>query len=138
MSEEATENTPMMVSAAQANLVASGAASLINQSADKIKKAKMDGPLSFRTLGFLGGLAMILSNGLGIIDRFFSFNFTGALLAIYGLLFGILSKLVQKILGFRFAPSIQLFESIIRSSVSSLYISKNNKSLCWKCPACGV
>ena len=73
-------------------MVASGTATLINASADKIKNAKKDGPLTFRTLGFIGGLAMILSNGLGIIDRFFSFNFTGSMIAIYGVVFGVLSK----------------------------------------------
>lgn len=85
------ENAPLVTSE-QAGMVASGAASLINQSATKIKKAKMDGPLTFRTLGFIGGLAMVVSNGLGIVDRFFSFNFTGSLIAIYGVFFGILSE----------------------------------------------
>ena len=86
-----SEGTPL-VSQAQAGAVAGGAAMLINQSAAKIKKAKLEGPLTFRTLGFIGGLAMIVSNGLGIVDRFFSFNFTGSLLAVYGVLFGVLSK----------------------------------------------
>lgn len=85
------ESTPL-VTTEQAGAVASGAATLINQSAAKIKKAKMEGPLTFRTLGFIGGLAMIVSNGLGIVDRFFSFNFTGCLIAIYGVLFGVLSE----------------------------------------------
>ena len=86
-----TEKSPL-VTDAQASMVASGTASLINASADKIKNAKKDGPLTFRTLGFIGGLAMIVSNGLGIIDRFFSFNFTGSMIAIYGVVFGVLSK----------------------------------------------
>jgi hypothetical protein len=85
------ENTPL-VTTEQASMAASGAATLINASADKIKKARMEGPLTFRTLGFIGGLAMIVSNGFGIIDRFFSFNFTGCLIAIYGVLFGVLSE----------------------------------------------
>jgi hypothetical protein len=86
-----SEGTPL-VSNAQAGAVASGAATLINQSAAKIKKARMEGPLTFRTLGFIGGLAMIVSNALGIFDRFFSFNFSGSLTAVYGVLFGVLSK----------------------------------------------
>lgn len=86
-----SEGTPL-VSSQQAGMVASGTAAFINQSADKIKKAKMDGPLTFRTLGFIGGLAMVVSNGLGIVDRFFSFNFTGSLIAVYGVLFGVLSE----------------------------------------------
>ncbi len=85
------ESTPL-VTQEQAGAIATGTASLINQSADKIKKARMDGPFTFRTLGFIGGLAMVVSNGLGIVDRFFSFNFTGSLIAIYGVLFGVLSK----------------------------------------------
>jgi hypothetical protein len=88
-----TENTPLVVvTTEQAGVAASGVAALINQSADKIKKAKLEGPLTFRTLGFIGGLAMIVSNGLGIVDRFFSFNFTACLIATYGVLFGVLSE----------------------------------------------
>lgn len=85
------ESTPLVTNE-QAGAVATGAAALINQSADKIKKAKMEGPLTFRTLGFIGGLAMIVSNGVGIVDRFFSFNITGSLLGMYGVLFGVLSE----------------------------------------------
>lgn len=91
MPSSSSERSPLVTSE-QAGAVATGAASLINQSADKIKKAKMEGPLTFRTMGFIGGLAMIVSNGLGIVDRFFSFNFTGCLIAVYGVLFGVLSE----------------------------------------------
>jgi hypothetical protein len=85
------EGTPLL----DANTAASAAmvgASAINQAAEKYKKAKFDGPLTFRMLGFLGGWAMIVSNGLGIVDRFFSFNFTGSLIAFWEVLFGVLSK----------------------------------------------
>eukprot|EP00934_Nitzschia_sp_Nitz4_P003910 Nitzschia sp. Nitz4//scaffold32_size149145//59066//59968//NITZ4_002877-RA/size149145-augustus-gene-0.36-mRNA-1//1//CDS//3329548063//3900//frame0 len=90
----AEENTPLVTSD-QAGAVASGAATIINQSAAKIKKARVDGPLTFRTLGFIGGLAMIVSNGLGILDRFFSFNITGSLTAFYGVIFGVLIVLLE-------------------------------------------
>lgn len=95
MSSAATssEDKPL-ISSSQAQVAAVGAASAINEGAAKIKKARMDGPMTFRALGFLGGLAMIVSNGLGIVDRFMSFNFTGSLTAIYGCLFGIMSKLI--------------------------------------------
>jgi hypothetical protein len=46
-------------------------------------------------LGFLGGLAMIVSNLIAILDRFFSFNFSGALIAVYGTMFGILIALIE-------------------------------------------
>jgi hypothetical protein len=89
-----TESAPLLVTSAQATAVATIGAGLINETSDKLKKAKADGPLTFRTLGLLGGLAMILSNGLGIFDRFFSFKFAGSLVAAYGLFFGIISKLL--------------------------------------------
>jgi hypothetical protein len=88
---DAKEGTPLL----DANTAASAAmagASVINQSAEKYKKAKFDGPLTFRMLGFIGGWAMIVSNGLGIVDRFFSFNFPGALIAFWELWFGVLSE----------------------------------------------
>jgi hypothetical protein len=70
-------------------------AGFINSSTEKIKKARAEGPLTFRTLGFLGGLAMIISNGLAILDRFFSFNFAGAMIAFYGVLFGVIITMLE-------------------------------------------
>ena len=88
---EKTENAPL-ISSSQAQVAAAAGAGAINAASSKIKKATQDGPLTFRIMGFIGGLAMIVSNGLGIVDRFMSFNFTGSLIAIYGCLFGIMSK----------------------------------------------
>jgi hypothetical protein len=85
------EGTPLL-DANTASSAAMAGASVFNQAAEKYKKAKFDGPLTFRMLGFLGGWAMIVSNGLGIVDRFFSFNFPGALIAFWEVLFGVLSK----------------------------------------------
>jgi hypothetical protein len=85
------EGTPL-ISAQSAVAAATGGVALINASAEKINAAHRDGPLTFRTLGFLGGWAMLGSNALGITDRFFSFNFSGALTATYGTIFAILSK----------------------------------------------
>ena len=48
--------------------------------------------LTFRMMGFVGGIAMIISNGLAILDRFMGFNWTGALIALYECIFGIMSK----------------------------------------------
>ena len=67
-----------------------GGANFVNESADKIKKARADGPLTFRMLGFLGGLAMVFSNGIAILDRLFSFNYSGFVIAVYGVFFGIM------------------------------------------------
>mmetsp|Transcript_1509 Transcript_1509/g.2109 ORF Transcript_1509/g.2109 Transcript_1509/m.2109 type:complete len:253 (-) Transcript_1509:286-1044(-) len=65
-------------------------AKFVNASADKIKAARAEGPLTFRMLGFLGGLAMVFSNGIAILDRFFSFNYSGFIIAVYGVVFGLI------------------------------------------------
>jgi hypothetical protein len=85
------ESEPLITSS-QAQVAAAAGASAINAASSKIKQATQDGPLTFRIMGFIGGIAMIVSNGLGIVDRFMSFNFTGSLIAIYGCLFGIMSE----------------------------------------------
>jgi hypothetical protein len=87
-----TSEEKPLISSSDAQVVALAGANMINEAGTKIKKATQDGPLTFRIMGFLGGLAMIVSNGLGIVDRFMSFNFSGSLIAIYGCLFGIMSK----------------------------------------------
>ncbi|KAG7342299.1 COPI associated protein [Nitzschia inconspicua] len=89
-----TESAPL-ISSSQAQVAAAAGVSVINEASSKIKKATQDGPLTFRILGFIGGIAMIVSNGLGIVDRFMSFNFTGSLVAIYGCLFGIMITLLE-------------------------------------------
>ena len=70
-------------------------ATFVNESADKIKKARADGPLTFRMLGFLGGLAMIVSNSISFLDRFFSFNYSGFIIGVYGVFFGIIITLLE-------------------------------------------
>eukprot|EP00565_Helicotheca_tamesis_P001378 CAMPEP_0185729832 /NCGR_PEP_ID=MMETSP1171-20130828/7470_1 /TAXON_ID=374046 /ORGANISM="Helicotheca tamensis, Strain CCMP826" /LENGTH=249 /DNA_ID=CAMNT_0028398757 /DNA_START=91 /DNA_END=840 /DNA_ORIENTATION=- len=90
----AKETTQLLDTTAVASGAAIGAAAL-NDAATKVKKARMEGPLSYRILAFLGGLAMIFSNGIAILDRFFSFNFTGSLIAIYGVIFGIIIAILE-------------------------------------------
>jgi hypothetical protein len=94
MVSEATEKKALLDSSAVSGAAVAGAG-LVNASAEKIRQARADGPLTFRMLGFLGGLAMILSNGLAILERFFSFNLAGALIAIYGVFFGTLIVLMD-------------------------------------------
>lgn len=90
MSEQDSLLNTQMVSAG-----AAAGAGFLNASANKIQQAKADGPLTFRILGLLGGLAMIVSNGIAILDRFFSFNFAGALIAFYGVIFGIIITMLE-------------------------------------------
>ena len=91
---EANENQPLLSSSA-VSAAASTGASFVNAGAEKIQAARREGPLTFRMLGFLGGLAMIISNGLSILERFFSFNFAGCLLAVYGVFFGVIIVLMD-------------------------------------------
>jgi hypothetical protein len=91
MSSSKPESAPL-ISSSQAQVAAAAGVSAINAAGEKIKKATQDGPLTFRIMGFIGGIAMIVSNGLGIVDRFMSFNFTGSMIALYGCLFGIMSE----------------------------------------------
>jgi len=74
---------------------ASGGVSLINASAAKIKKDRMEGPMTYRVMAFIGGLAMIFSNSIAILDRFFSFRFASATIATYNCLFGILIATIE-------------------------------------------
>ena len=86
--------TNPLIDNTQATAVAVASAQIINESASQIKKAtSATGFLTFRTLGLMGGIAMILSNFAGVIDRFMSFQFASGLSAFYGIFFGILSKL---------------------------------------------
>ena len=89
-----TPNTPL-INPEVAATAASAGAGLVNQTADKLTKARSEGPLTFRMLGFLGGLAMIASNLIAILDRFFSFNIAGGMIAMYGVMFGIIIALLE-------------------------------------------
>jgi COPI associated protein/EF-hand domain pair len=88
-------STTPLISAQSASAAAATGAGLINAASSQILKAQADGPFTFRMLGFIGGLAMIVSNGIAILDRFFSFNFAGAMIAIYGVFFGIIIALLE-------------------------------------------
>jgi hypothetical protein len=84
----ATEKSNLLLNPEATAAVASAGAGFTNDAFDKIKKARAEGPFDFRVLGFIGGLAMIASNSIAVLDRFFSFNFTGAMIAVYGIIFG--------------------------------------------------
>lgn len=89
-----TESTALIDSTAAAAAAVAGAG-MVNASAEKIKKARAEGPMTYRVMAFIGGLAMIASNGIAILDRFFSFNFSGSLIAIYGVIFGIIISFLE-------------------------------------------
>lgn len=84
-----------LITAAAAQTAAIASVAVINQAGSKIKKASQNGPLTFRMMGFVGGIAMVISNGLAILDRFMGFNWPGALIAFYECIFGIMIVLLE-------------------------------------------
>lgn len=90
-------STPLMsgINAETATAAASSGLSFLNAAGSKILKARDEGPLTFRMLGLIGGLAMMVSNGFSVLSRFFSFNFTGALIALYCVCFGALIVVLE-------------------------------------------
>lgn len=90
-----SESKPLIITPQTAASAAVAGANYVNETASQVQQARADGPLTFRMLGFLGGLAMIVSNAIAPLERFFSFNFVGAMIAVYGFLFGILITLLE-------------------------------------------
>mmetsp|Transcript_3238 Transcript_3238/g.5478 ORF Transcript_3238/g.5478 Transcript_3238/m.5478 type:complete len:249 (+) Transcript_3238:22-768(+) len=91
MSNDRTQllNPALTVAAATAG------AQFVNASAEKIHKDRTEGPLTYRAMAFMGGLAMIPSNIINVPSRFFSFHFSGALIALYGTIFGIIITMLE-------------------------------------------
>lgn len=61
-----------------------------NVTSAAIARTNSDGPVTFRMLGFIGGLAMVVSNGLTLQDRLFAFEYSGFITGFYGILFGLI------------------------------------------------
>lgn len=88
------ESKPLLDSATATSAAVTGAG-ILNASAQHIRDARADGPLTFRVLGFLGGIAMVISNALAITERFFGFNWGRCIIAIYGVFFGLVIFLMD-------------------------------------------
>ena len=82
-------NPALTIAAAQAGT------QFVNASAQKIHKDRTEGPLTYRAMAFMGGVAMIFSNVINIPSRFFSFHFAGALIAFYGTIFGVIITMLE-------------------------------------------
>ena len=96
-----------LIDSAVVSTVAATGSDFIHHAAQTIQKAQQDGPLTFRMMGFLGGLAMIVSNAFAIFERFFSFNFAQSLIAIYGVLFGVIIVLMDAPFPIIFSQKLQ-------------------------------
>jgi EF-hand domain pair/COPI associated protein len=89
MATEAKETSNLLGSNLAMAAIAQGASMIKSKAEVSIQKDHTEGPTTYRLLALLGGIAMILSNGIAILDRFFSFRFTSALIAFYNCIFGI-------------------------------------------------
>ena len=89
-----TETTPLF-SSSDANRLAQVGTGVLNETALKIRKLHAEGPFTFRILGLVGGLAVIFSNSLMILGRIVTLNFTGAIIALYNIVFGVVIVLLE-------------------------------------------
>ena len=80
--------TDPLLTKENAAAVADASTRFVKESANKIKT----GVWSFRTLGLIGGLAMILTNGMAILGRIIQFKFSAILISVYCLFAGVISK----------------------------------------------
>lgn len=80
---------------ATANRLAQTGANVVHETTDKIKRLNAEGPYSFRVLGLIGGLAMIITNGIAVLPRFLTLNLTGGIIALYCVIFGIVIVLLE-------------------------------------------
>jgi hypothetical protein len=89
MATEPKETSQLLASKLAMAAIAQGTSMIKSSAASSIQKDHTQGPTTYRLLALLGGIGMILSNGIAILDRFFSFRFTSALIALYNFIFGI-------------------------------------------------
>lgn len=99
--------TKRLLDSGVVSAVATTGANFVNNAAQTLQQERKEGPLTFRVMGFLGGLAMIVSNGLAILERFFSFNFARSLIAIYGVIFGVIIVFMDTPFPIIFSQKIQ-------------------------------
>jgi hypothetical protein len=94
MSTLTTESSSLIDSTTAAAATVAGVG-MVNASTEQFKKALAEGPITFRVMAFIGGLAMIVSNGIAILNRIFSFQFAGAMIAMYGVIFGVVISVLE-------------------------------------------
>mmetsp|Transcript_15606 Transcript_15606/g.23702 ORF Transcript_15606/g.23702 Transcript_15606/m.23702 type:complete len:272 (+) Transcript_15606:92-907(+) len=58
--------------------------------AEKVRDLATKGPLSFRVLAFLGGIAMVVSSLLDIVQQFLAFHPVNTLIALYTTVLGLI------------------------------------------------
>lgn len=103
----ASEVTPMLAGRAiQTNLTtiavpastqefSQAAQEVVQHTAQKLQRLNESAPYSFRVLGLIGGVAMILSNTILLPGRILTLHWTDAILSLYSLLFGLVVVILE-------------------------------------------
>jgi len=79
----------------------------VNEQVGKVRQLAEEGPLSFRVLAFLGGVAMIITSVLDWIGEIFGFNILKFLISVYTFLFGIIICILE---GRMFVPETRKYQ----------------------------
>lgn len=83
------------------------AATFVNEQVGKVRQLAEEGPLSFRVLAFLGGVAMIVTSVLDWVGEIFAFKLLRCLISIYTFLFGIVICILE---GRTFVPETHKYQ----------------------------
>mmetsp|Transcript_615 Transcript_615/g.820 ORF Transcript_615/g.820 Transcript_615/m.820 type:complete len:319 (+) Transcript_615:94-1050(+) len=83
------------------------AASFVNEQVGKVKRLATEGPLSFRVLAFLGGVAMIITSVLDWLGEIFRFSVLRALISVYTFIFGVFICILE---GKMFVPDTAKYQ----------------------------
>lgn len=97
-SGSANESTPLTGEGQQGGVsgaLAEGGMQMVNETVLKIQKMNESAPYSFRVLGLVGGLVVVVINALSIIGRALTLNITGAIISFYLIVFGFIIILLE-------------------------------------------
>jgi len=103
-SDQPAESIPQSPSYEQ---TVSAATAFVNEQVGKVRQLAEEGPLSFRVLAFLGGVAMIVTSVLDWIGELFGFSMHKFLISLYTFSFGIIICILE---GRMFVPETHKYQ----------------------------
>jgi len=103
-SDQPVESIPQSPSYEQ---TVSAATAFVNEQVGKVRQLAEEGPLSFRVLAFLGGVAMIVTSVLDWIGELFGFSMHKFLISLYTFSFGIIICILE---GRMFVPETHKYQ----------------------------
>lgn len=88
------------------------AASFVNEQVGKVRQMATEGPLSFRVLAFLGGVAIIITSVLDLLGEIFHLSVIKAVVSVYTFIFGVFICILE---GRTFVPETLKYQRKIVS-----------------------